>query len=61
VVVNGWANSVRDHGGVTFIDLRDRTGVVQIVVDPQRNATSEQAHDEAQKVKSEFCLSVRVG
>jgi aspartyl-tRNA synthetase len=59
VVVNGWANSVRDHGGVTFIDLRDRTGVVQIVVDPSRNATSEAAHAEAQKVKSEYCLSVR--
>lgn len=59
IVVNGWANNVRDHGGVTFIDLRDRTGMVQIVVDPSRNATSQAAHDEAQKVKSEFCLSVR--
>ena len=58
VVVNGWANTVRDHGGVTFIDLRDRTGLVQIVVDPSRNATSEQAHTEVQKVRSEFCLSV---
>jgi aspartyl-tRNA synthetase len=59
VVVCGWANSVRDHGGVTFIDLRDRTGLVQIVVDPSRNATSEAAHIEARKVHSEFCLSVR--
>jgi len=59
VVVNGWANSVRDHGGVTFIDLRDRTGVVQIVVDPTRNATSEAAHAEAQRVKAEFCLMIR--
>jgi aspartyl-tRNA synthetase len=59
VVVNGWANTVRDHGGVTFIDLRDRTGLVQVVVDPSRNATSEIAHTEAQKVKSEYCLSVR--
>ena len=59
VVVNGWANNVRDHGGVTFIDLRDRTGIVQIVVDPSRNATGEAAHAEAQKIKSEFCVSVR--
>ncbi|MDX1931343.1 MAG: aspartate--tRNA ligase [Capsulimonadales bacterium] len=59
VTVNGWANSVRDHGGVTFIDLRDRTGIVQVVVDPSRNATSEAAHLEAQKVRSEFCLAIR--
>jgi aspartyl-tRNA synthetase len=59
VVVNGWVNSVRDHGGVTFIDLRDRTGLVQIVVDPTRNATSEEAHAEAQKLRSEYCLSIR--
>ena len=59
VVVNGWVNSVRDHGGVTFIDLRDRTGLVQIVVDPSRNATSEEAHIEAQKLRSEYCLSIR--
>jgi aspartyl-tRNA synthetase len=59
VVVNGWANSIRDHGGVTFIDLRDRTGLVQIVVDPSRNATSDAAHAEAQKVRSETCVSIR--
>jgi aspartyl-tRNA synthetase len=59
VVLNGWANSVRDHGGVIFIDLRDRTGIVQVVVDPQRNTTSAEAHAEAQKIRSEFCLSIR--
>lgn len=59
VVVNGWVNSVRDHGGVTFIDLRDRTGIVQIVVDPTRNSTSEDAHAEAQKLRAEYCLSIR--
>ncbi|MBC8142309.1 MAG: aspartate--tRNA ligase [Armatimonadetes bacterium] len=58
VTVNGWASSVRDHGGVTFVDLRDRTGIVQIVSDPSRNNYSEAAHTEAGKVKSEFCLSV---
>jgi aspartyl-tRNA synthetase len=50
---------VRDHGGVIFIDLRDRTGIVQVVVDPKRNTTSAEAHAEAQKIRSEFCLSIR--
>ena len=59
IVVNGWANSVRDHGGVTFIDLRDRTGLVQIVVDPSRAITPEVAHTEAQKARAEWCLSIR--
>nr|WP_221290265.1 aspartate--tRNA ligase [Armatimonas rosea] len=59
VVVNGWANSVRDHGGVVFMDLRDRTGLVQIVADPTRNVTGPEAHAIAEKVKSEWCISVR--
>lgn len=59
VVVNGWANSVRDHGGVVFIDLRDRTGLVQIVADPARSVTGPEAHAIAEKVHSEWCLSVR--
>ncbi len=58
VTVNGWAGGVRDHGGVTFIDLRDRTGVVQIVSDPSRHSGSEAAHTEAQKVRNEYCLSI---
>jgi aspartyl-tRNA synthetase len=59
VTVAGWAETIRDHGGVTFIDLRDRTGVVQIVVDLSRNETSEAAHAEAQKIRAEYCISVR--
>lgn len=58
VVVCGWANSVRDHGQVVFIDLRDRTGLVQIVADPTRNATSDAAFTEAKKARNEYCLSV---
>jgi aspartyl-tRNA synthetase len=36
IKVSGWVHSVRDHGGIIFIDLRDKTGLVQIVIDPRR-------------------------
>jgi len=36
IKVSGWIHSVRDHGGIIFIDLRDKTGLVQIVIDPKR-------------------------
>ena len=51
VVVCGWVNSRRDHGGVTFIDLRDKGDVLQVVFD----ATLEVAH----KLRSEYVLSVK--
>jgi len=56
VVVNGWVNRVREHGGIVFIDLRDRTGIVQIVADAAR---SQSALDIASTLRSEFCLAVR--
>jgi len=53
VEVCGWSNNSRDHGGVIFIDLRDKSGLVQLVCDP---ADSKEAHEVANKVRDEFVL-----
>ncbi len=55
VVVMGWVNSRRDHGGLVFIDLRDRTGIVQIVFSEQ---VSKEAFEKVQSVRSEYVLAV---
>lgn len=49
----GWTNSYRDHGGVIFLDLRDKTGLIQLVCDPE---DSKEAHEVASKVRDEFVL-----
>jgi aspartyl-tRNA synthetase len=54
VTLMGWAHRRRDHGGVIFIDLRDREGLVQIVCDPDRAATFAAAEG----VRNEFCLKL---
>jgi aspartyl-tRNA synthetase len=54
VTLYGWAHRRRDHGGVIFIDLRDREGLVQVVSDPDRAATFAAAD----KVRNEFVLRV---
>jgi len=54
VTVCGWVDTRRDHGGVVFLDLRDRTGLVQIVLNPSTNdAVAKVAHD----VRTEFVLA----
>ncbi|ANV98638.1 aspartate--tRNA ligase [Helicobacter enhydrae] len=50
----GWCNTYRDHGGVVFIDLRDKSGLVQLVCDPQSSA-----YTDASKVRDEFVLRVK--
>ena len=55
VTLAGWVNRRRDHGGVTFIDLRDRSGVVQIVANPE---ISEQAHLMLADARVEWVLQV---
>ncbi len=54
VTLFGWAHRRRDHGGVIFIDLRDREGLLQIVCDPDRRAM----FDTAERVRGEFVLKV---
>ena len=53
VVLAGWANSYRDHGGIIFIDLRDKSGLIQLTCDPE---DSKEAHKVADKVRDEFVL-----
>ncbi len=55
VKVCGWVKHRRDHGGVIFVDLRDRTGFVQIVFNPEIN---EESHKEAEAIRTEYVLSV---
>ena len=55
VTLSGWVNRRRDHGGVIFIDLRDREGYVQIVCDPDRAEMFKIAED----VRNEFCVQVK--
>ena len=54
VTLMGWAHRRRDHGGVIFVDLRDREGLVQIVCDPDR----AEMFAVAEGVRNEFCLKI---
>ena len=53
VVLTGWANNYRDHGGIIFIDLRDKTGLIQLTCDPE---DSKEAHKVANSVRDEYVL-----
>lgn len=55
IVVSGWVHSRRDHGGVIFIDLRDREGLVQIVFQPE----NKEIFSQAEHLRSEYVLSVK--
>ena len=55
VTLCGWVNRRRDHGGVIFIDLRDREGYVQVVCDPDRPEMFKVAED----IRNEFCIQIK--
>lgn len=56
VILNGWVNRRRDHGGVIFIDIRDRSGIVQITFDSSKAGMS---HQLAESIRSEYVLAVK--
>jgi len=56
VTLTGWANSYRDHGGIIFIDLRDKTGLIQLTCDP---ADSKESHEIANGVRDEYVLIIK--
>jgi aspartyl-tRNA synthetase len=56
VILMGWVHRRRDHGGVIFVDLRDREGIVQVVFNPEVQADS---HREAHRIRSEFVLALK--
>ncbi len=55
VTLQGWVHTRRDHGGIIFIDLRDRYGLTQLRFDPKSGAT----HEEAQKLRREFVVEAK--
>jgi len=56
VVLMGWVHRRRDHGGVIFVDLRDREGITQVVFNPK---VDQQMHAKAHEIRNEYVLAVR--
>ncbi|MCD8569323.1 MAG: OB-fold nucleic acid binding domain-containing protein [Geovibrio sp.] len=56
VTLMGWVQRRRDHGGVIFVDLRDREGITQIVMSPE---LSKDVHEKAENLRSEFVVAIK--
>lgn len=56
VILNGWVNTRRDHGGLIFVDLRDRSGLIQVVFSPEVNSA---AFHTAEQIRNEYVIAVR--
>ncbi len=56
VVLMGWVQRRRDHGGVIFVDLRDREGITQVVFNPE---VSPKVHEKAHAIRGEYVIGVR--
>jgi aspartyl-tRNA synthetase len=56
VVLMGWVNRRRDHGNLIFLDVRDRTGITQVVLDKE---VSDDAHAKAETARSEYVVAVK--
>ena len=55
IVLQGWVHTVRDHGGLIFVDMRDRAGLAQVIVNP---ATVPQAFSVASGLRDEYVVEV---
>ena len=56
VTLCGWVDRRRDHGGVIFLDVRDKSGIIQIVSDPQRTPDS---YADAEALRNEYVVSIK--
>ncbi len=56
VTLAGWVDTRRDHGGLIFIDLRDRAGITQVVFNPEIN---DAVHQQAHQLRSEYCITIQ--